>query len=357
MFLQSPKCFELRRLAEFSGKLPAPSRLASAYFFFLLGFTCLVGCTSRETTPKKIVLMLNWYPEAEHGGFYAAQVHGIFDKYGLDVEIRPGGPSAPVAQELLTGRAQFAIGNADDVLLFRQEQAPIVALLAPIQNTPRCVLVHADSEINDLSELSGLTLQANVGRPFLKYLEWKGYLNGVKVVPYAGSVANFIADQQTAIQAYSFSEPYLAEQGGAKSQALMLSEIGFNPYASCLIATESTVAENRELVSKMVAACREGWMRYLDDPAETNAKILELNKHGMTAEALEYGAKTIGPLCLPDESSSERFGEMTLERWSTLVDQFVELELIDTKQVDPKSVFTNEFVFTLRTQLGRSFDE
>ena len=46
---------------------------------------------------ERVSLMLNWYPEAEHGGFYAAKVHGIFDQFGLDVEIRPGGPAAPVA--------------------------------------------------------------------------------------------------------------------------------------------------------------------------------------------------------------------------------------------------------------------
>ena len=30
----------------------------------------------------KVALVLNWYPEAEHGGYYAAKVHGIFEKYG-----------------------------------------------------------------------------------------------------------------------------------------------------------------------------------------------------------------------------------------------------------------------------------
>ena len=47
----------------------------------------------------KVTLLLNWYPEAEHGGFYAAQVLGIFEQYGLDVEIRPGGKTIVVPQE------------------------------------------------------------------------------------------------------------------------------------------------------------------------------------------------------------------------------------------------------------------
>ncbi|MCA9134705.1 MAG: ABC transporter substrate-binding protein, partial [Planctomycetales bacterium] len=138
--------------------------------------------------------MLNWHPEAEHGGFYAAQVHGIFERYGLDVEIRPGGPNAPVAQELVTGRVQFAIGNADDVLLFRNEDVPVVALMAPIQNTPRCILVRADSDVHALSELQGMVLQANVGRPFLTFMQAEGLLEGVQVVPYGGSIAKLVSD-------------------------------------------------------------------------------------------------------------------------------------------------------------------
>ncbi|MEZ6081443.1 MAG: hypothetical protein R3C56_38970 [Pirellulaceae bacterium] len=44
-----------------------------------------------------MTLMLNWYPEAEHGGFYAAKVLKVFERYGLDVTIHAGGPNA-VAQ-------------------------------------------------------------------------------------------------------------------------------------------------------------------------------------------------------------------------------------------------------------------
>ena len=138
-----------------------------------------IGCdsqTEREVSSdgkQKVVLMLNWFPEAEHGGFYAAQAEGIFEKYGLEVEIRPGGPSAPVAQELVAGRVDFAIGNADDVLIFRQQDVPVVALMAPIQDTPRCILVHEASDANSLEELAGLTMQAGGGRPYLTFMQAK----------------------------------------------------------------------------------------------------------------------------------------------------------------------------------------
>ncbi|MBX3420330.1 MAG: ABC transporter substrate-binding protein [Pirellulaceae bacterium] len=318
----------------------------------------LTGCGSTESskatsrdgqTLDSVVLMLNWYPEVEHGGFYAAKVHGIFEQFGLDVEIRPGGPSSPVAQELLTGRAQFAIGNADDVLLFREQQADIVALLAPVQNTPRCILVHAESAAKDLSSLAGMTLQANVGRPFVDYMQHLGLLRDVKVVPYSGSIANFIADKNTAIQAYSFSEPLLAAQQGVNSRSMMLSDVGFNPYASCLLATRQSITQNADLVRRMVHACQQGWQKYLQQPEQTNALILQLNTHAMTAQALEEGVKALRPLCLPQDTDAGTIGQMSLQRWRTLAEQFVELGLSTTERAAPEKAFTTEF---LRSDVG-----
>ncbi len=320
----------------------------------LMLFLSIASCTAEkgfvsapdasETALQKVTLMLNWYPEAEHGGFYAAKVHGIFKEYGLDVEIRPGGPNAPVAQELVTGRVQFAIGNADDVLLFRNQDVPVLALMAPIQNTPRCILVREDAGVQQLSELKGMVLQANVGRPFLSFMESAGLLTDVQVVPYAGSVAKLVSDSKTAIQAYSFSEPFMATEQGIAVRKLMLSDVGFNPYASCLMSTDGYVDANSDLVSRMVIACRLGWAKYLESPDETNAVILAANSQGLTAGALKFGVQELQPLCLPDGLPADEIGTMSSERWSQLIEQFKKLKLLDGDKVSAEKVFTTRFV-------------
>ncbi len=333
------------------GKLTASVvRRWSTLLCAAMALTVVAGCGSSSNTPsngpnmteasglQRVTLMLNWYPEAEHGGFYAAQVHGIFKQHGLDVEIRPGGENSPVAQELMTGRVQFAIANADDVLLFREQGADIVSLLAPIQQTPRCILVRADSGIDALNKLKGVTLQANKGQAFLNFMEVRGMLEGVQVIPYAGSVAQFVADKNTAIQAYNFSEPQLAEEKGVQVRTLMLSEIGFNPYASCLVATGETIKKNSDLAKRMTAACREGWQKYLESPKETNAAILNLNRERMTQAALDYGADKLKPLCTPADG---QVGKMTLARWEQLVDQFAELKLISKDKVKAADAFVD----------------
>ncbi len=58
------------------------------------------GDGKKSGNGDKVTLLLNWYPEAEHGGFYAALVHGIYEKHGLTVEIKPGGKTTVVPQEL-----------------------------------------------------------------------------------------------------------------------------------------------------------------------------------------------------------------------------------------------------------------
>ena len=54
-----------------------------------LGLTFLAGCGQPGPTSghEPVRIALNWFPEPEHGGFYAALVHGYYREAGLDVEI------------------------------------------------------------------------------------------------------------------------------------------------------------------------------------------------------------------------------------------------------------------------------
>ena len=75
--------------------------------------------SSSENLP--VAIQLNWYPESEHGGVFQAESDGAYTTAGLQVDIRPGGRSAPVAQELALGRVQFGFANA--CLLYTSDAA------------------------------------------------------------------------------------------------------------------------------------------------------------------------------------------------------------------------------------------
>jgi len=299
------------------------------------------GTSGKAEKLESIALQLNWYPEAEHAGFYAARVEGIFEAAGLDVEIRPGGRATPIAAELSLGRAQFAISNAADVLLFREQGADIVAVMAAMQDNPRCIIVRQDSGVENLQQLAGQTLQLGTGRPFVEYLKRSGVLEGVQVVPYFGTVTQLVATPKMAQQGYVFSEPLLAEEAGTPVRSLMVSKLGFNPYASVLVTSGKMLRERREVVEKVVHACVEGWLKYLKNSARTNEHILAQNKHGLTLAALDYGASEMRPLVVPAGSPPGSLGRMTRQRWQELAEQMAELDLIQPENVRAEDCYEN----------------
>jgi NitT/TauT family transport system substrate-binding protein len=283
-----------------------------------LGLVGMIGCGSSQTTDtkqpestaaKKAVVQLNWYAEAEHGGVYQAKVDGTYEAAKLDVEIRPGGRATPIAAEVVLGRADFAITNADDVVLYRAAGSDIVALLAAMQDNPRCILVRSDSPMTSWETLKGMTLQRQEGQGFVEFLRAKGVLEGVQEVPYHGSVSNMVEDPKIAVQAYSFAEPFLAKEAGAEVKTFMVSDLGWNPYSSVLVTRGELIRENPELVAAFVKATRKGWQNYISQPAEGNKAILAANQHGMTAGALEFGSTSLVELAQPDSMPLEEVGQ------------------------------------------------
>lgn len=334
-----------------------PNRHSSFTLFsgLLILLSSLLACSPSQSNKaatgkssdgkQSVTLLLNWYPEAEHGGYYAALVHGFYAEEGLDVTIRPGGKSVVVAPELEMGRVQFGIGNADDVLMARSEEAHMVALMAPLQNGPRCIMVREDSGITKFEELKNCKLLIDLGRPYIPFLKSRGLLDAsVQTVPYTGTVTELVAGPGVAQQAYNFSEPLLAEQAGVPVRNLMMSDIGYNPYACCLLSTNDVISKQPELARKMVRASIRGWQKYLEDPQSTNAYILKQNEQGMTLEALDYGVKKLQELCLPNGMEPSALGKMEASRWQELHRELVNLKLIQPSKVRPEEAYQLDFL-------------
>jgi NitT/TauT family transport system substrate-binding protein len=90
-------------------------------------------------------------------------------------------------------------------------------------------------------------------------------------------------------------------------------------------------------VKAMVAAVRSGWNAYLADPTATNTAMQVLNK-AMSAET--FAASAQAQHALIKTSSTEQVGEMSLERWQTLADQLLEINVIQ-KPVAVDALFVN----------------
>ena len=318
---------------------------------------CLVGCTAREpapventdsatvvTPPTAVSLQLNWFPEAEHGGFFAADVNGSYEDANLDVEIRPGGPGTKVVVQVATGRVTFGVTNADRVLVGQARGAQTVALMAPMQVSPRCILVHERSEITNFDELKNVeTLAASSTSTWSLFLKKKVSLDGVQIVPYGGNVSQFLLNDNFAQQGYSISEPFVARQRGGDPRVLMVSDLGFNPYTSVLITRPEVIRDSPELVQAMVTATVTGWQQYLKSPQQANGAIHDRNEE-MGLPILAFGARELRKLCVTEDVPADRLGQMTRKRWAQLHDQLVETEVIEEGQVNVDQVFTNRFL-------------
>lgn len=314
----------------------------------LLLFFASQGCRTSEAPVEDaagsidVDLQLNWYAEAEHGGYVAALVHGYYQQEGLNVRIKQGGPSVPVLAQVASGRAAFGVSNAHQVLLGHGQEANTVGVMAPLQNSPRCIMVHAESDVESFDDLHDMTLAVNSSSTFVLYLREKCDLTNVRFVPYSGNVSQFMQNGDFGQQAYVFSEPLVARRQGATPRTLLVSDLGFNPYSSILIANPETVQRRPDLVRRMVRASLRGWRKYLEDPSQTNAYLGKLNPD-MDAQTLAEGARILHNLCVTKDTPLEQLGHMTEERWQRLLEQLIEVDALAPGQVDARAAFSIAF--------------
>jgi putative hydroxymethylpyrimidine transport system substrate-binding protein len=89
------------------------------------------GGTSHKT--QKFNIVLDYFPNADHAGLYAAQAAGDYKRAGLDVEIKPPpDPSSPL-KLLESGQADLAISYEPELLLARDKGADLVSVGALVQ--------------------------------------------------------------------------------------------------------------------------------------------------------------------------------------------------------------------------------
>lgn len=278
---------------------------------------------------SEVKLALNWVPEPEFGGFYAARETGAFARQHLKVEIQGGGAGVPVLQMVATGRADFGTVGADELITARARGADVVALFAVFQTSPQGIMVHASRKLTKLEDAfhSG-TLALETGLAYAAYLKKKFSWEGVKVVPYDGGVAHFLADSSFGQQCYVTSEPIAARQKGGDPQVFLIADSGFNPYATVVIARRELLQKTPELAKQFVTATREGWQAYLDHPEATNALLSKLNS-SIDAATLSAAASAQKSLIESDETKQHGLGSMTSARWQTLSDQLLDLKIID----------------------------
>lgn len=309
-------------------------------FYFLL-IAAFLG-NPQYLFAASLKLALNWKPEPQFGGFYAAQVLGEFKKQGLDVEILEGGSGTPTVQMLANGKVDFAIMSAEEIII-SQERNPknkVIALFAVFQTNPQAIIVREErgfQKLQDVFKNDGvLALQS--GLSYAQFLVNKMKPIQVKLVPYQGGIGHLLANSKYSQQGFSTSEPLLAEKNGLKVKTFLVADEGFNPYTTVLATTEAHL-KDKDLIRKIRQAVTAGWQAYLQDPTATNQRMELLNK-SMDSDSFKKSAAAQKALIETPETSRLGLGSMTLQRWKELSEQLMALKLIK-KSGDPSQYFLN----------------
>lgn len=86
------------------------------FWLLLIGINYASPLLASERThelPDRVVLQLRWLHQPQFVGYHMAKAKGYYADAGLDVEIRPGGKGISPVQEVLSGRADFGVGNTE----------------------------------------------------------------------------------------------------------------------------------------------------------------------------------------------------------------------------------------------------
>ncbi|MET0578489.1 MAG: ABC transporter substrate-binding protein, partial [Ilumatobacteraceae bacterium] len=107
------------------------------------------------TTPDPVTLQLQWFIQAQFGGYYAAIDQGFYDDMCLDVSIAEGGVDIVPQQVLADGGADFAIAWVPKALQTREQGADIVDIAQVFQRSGTLQVSFKDVGITTPEQFAG----------------------------------------------------------------------------------------------------------------------------------------------------------------------------------------------------------
>jgi NitT/TauT family transport system substrate-binding protein len=296
----------------------------------------------------RLVFATDWLAQAEHGGFYQAVAEGTYRKYGLDVQIRMGGPQVNGLQLLAVGQIDIAMADALQVLSAIEQNVPIVAFAATFQKNPTVLISHPGA--NRLEDLKGkpIAIAAASNTTFWPWLRQKYGFTDDQKRPYGFSVQPFLADSRLSQQGFATSEPFSIERGGVRPAVFLLADFGYPPYSEALAVTRTTLGNRTDALERFMRASAEGWRSYLANPAPGNALIKQANPE-MSDDLLAYGVRKLNEYGIVASGDARKFGLLTMTdaRWQATID-FLRSAGLAKPNVDYRRAYSLEVVKNVR---------
>lgn len=288
----------------------------------------LAALATRAAEPERVRIQLDWVPEPEFGGIYAALERGEFKRENLEVEVLKGSAGVATPQLVANGQVEFGIVAAEQLLAVRERGGPLVAIYAAFQKNPLSLMVHRDHPARTLEEVwrGKGPVAVEPGQAFVRYLSRK-YGVTPRLVPYQGALATFEADPALAEQCYASAEPVEIERRGGEVRVFPIADSGFDPYNGVVAVNERYLSRHGEVVKRFVRALRRGWEAYIADPAAFDPGIAALNP-AMSREAMDLAAAKQRPFLESEFTAQHGLGAMDPRRWEELSRQLADLGVL-----------------------------
>ena len=323
----------------------------------LLALALLTGCGEKEEpsgtgsgATESFTVMLDYFPNADHAGIYAAQASGEYERAGLEVEIQPPPDAAAPLKLLQAGRVDLAISYEPELLLARDQGADLVAVGALVQKPLTSVMSLGERAITRPEQLAG----KRVGTAGLAYqsaylatiLDEAGVDPGsVKETNVGFKLTQAMLSKQVdaTLGAFWNYEGVDLERRDKDPEILRMEDLGVPTYNELVfVARRSDLG--REGASKL--------RRFLQATARGHALLKERPQAGVDAllEAdggLDRGLQTAVveatlPVFFP-EDEDRPFGFQDLAEWAAYEDWMRERGLLK-QPAGARPPLTNEFL-------------
>jgi NitT/TauT family transport system substrate-binding protein len=241
------------------------------------------GATTAAKT--KVTLQLQWFPQAQFAGYFAALDKGFYADEGLDVTILPGAVDIVPATVVAGGKAQFGISWVPRMLAPRESGADMQVIGQVFQRSATTQVSFKDKNITKVTDFKGKKIgNWGFGNEFelLAGMRKAGLdpAKDVTLVQQQFDMNAFVAGQIDAAQAMTYNEyaQVLEKKNPATGKLYTPDDLnvikwedeGTSMLQDAIFASEGWLkqAGNSDIAVRFLKASFKGWMFCRDKAAE-----------------------------------------------------------------------------------------